>query len=52
VAGRRVVTLLRGQHQAGTHRLEWSTAGLRPGVYFALLRVDQRSLSRTLVIQP
>ncbi len=50
VVGRRVVTLLRERQEAGAHRLEWSTRGLRPGVYFALLRVDQQTLARAMVV--
>src|SRR5262245_25032868 len=50
LAGRRVSELLRERQAAGAHRFEWSGQGLRPGVYFALLRLDQRSLASTMVI--
>lgn len=48
-AGRRLVTLLREPQSAGEHRIEWSH-GLRPGVYFAVLRLAQETLARTAVV--
>jgi peptidase S41-like protein len=50
VAGRRVLTLLREHQGAGAHRFEWSGDGPRPGVYFALLRLDQGTIARTAVV--
>jgi hypothetical protein len=50
VAGRRVLTLLRERQGAGAHRFEWSGHGPRPGVYFALLKLDQQTLARTPVV--
>jgi hypothetical protein len=50
VAGRRVATLHRGGLEAGFHRLPWSEAGARPGIYFAQARVDGAVLKTRLVI--
>jgi hypothetical protein len=50
LAGRRVSTLLRERQAAGAHRFERSRQGLPPGVYFALLKLDDRSLARTMVV--
>jgi len=50
VAGRRLATLLRERQTAGEHRFEWSSDGLRPGVYFTVLKVDQQTLTRAAVV--
>jgi hypothetical protein len=49
VAGRRVARWLREGQPAGDHVLEWRAAGLRPGVYFVMLRLDRELLARTAV---
>ena len=50
VAGRRLTTMLRETQTAGEHRFEWSQRGLRPGVYFAVLKLDQQALARATVV--
>ncbi len=52
VAGRRVSQPVRGQLEPGTHVAGWEAAneGVRPGVYFASLIVDGRSVDRRTVV--
>ena len=50
VAGRRLLTLLQERQTAGEHRLDWSHDGLRPGVYFTLLKLDQETIARTTLV--
>jgi hypothetical protein len=50
VAGRHVATLLGERQAAGTHRFEWRPRGRPPGVYFAVLKLDQKALAREMVI--
>lgn len=35
ITGQRVASLVRGRLEAGTHDLEWATAGVAPGIYVA-----------------
>jgi hypothetical protein len=39
--GRRVRALAAGERPAGSHEVEWSCAGLAPGIYFARLRLER-----------
>ncbi len=50
VQGRAVRTLFSGRSPAGTTSLQWRTAGLAPGVYFAVLRLDGAIEKRRRVV--
>ena len=50
VAGRRIGTLVRAHQPAGAQRLDWVRGELHPGVYFTLLRLDDRPLARALIV--
>lgn len=54
VAGRRVVQLLDEKRDAGFHAVscQGPTAGLGAGVYFARLTVDERTITRKVVLIP
>jgi len=51
VSGRRVATLLQESQQAGTHRLEWSTAGIERGMYFYRLQAGAASVGKPVLVR-
>ncbi len=51
VAGRQVAALLDESRDAGAHTVSLSRRGLAAGTYFAVLSVDGRKLSRTVILQ-
>ena len=55
VTGRRIRTLARGTHAAGSHRISWDGRGddgqrVSAGVYFARLQAEDATVKRRLVL--
>jgi hypothetical protein len=47
--GRRVAVVVEGEQAAGRHQVEWAPAGLTPGVYLSVLRVDGHMVTRRVL---
>lgn len=50
VLGREVATLVSGEQEAGTHRVEWNAAGLPSGVYLYRLEANGFTEARKLLL--
>ena len=48
--GRKVINLLKDYQQAGSHEVEWCAEGIKPGVYFYILKAGEIRKTNKMIL--
>jgi len=50
ILGKEVVTLIRGEKEAGEHRVQWEPKAISSGVYLYRLETGERTITRKMIV--